>query len=251
MDINKINLKIALKNAAMLRDFIFDLIFPIECVECGKEGEFLCAECFLKLNFNNIQYCLNCKKIGEKGEFCSLCRKKYYLDGVLIAGNYDHKILSKLIKTYKYKFAKKIATPLSLYLEKFIKIRNFEPMIKSYNCVVPIPLSKNRLNWRGFNQSEEIARIISDKYNLKLINGSLIRTKNKKPQAKLKEKERIENVEECFAWRDDKKNPLLIKGKKIILIDDIVTTGATLNECAKILKENGAKKVWGIVIAKG
>jgi len=114
------------------------------------------------------------------------------------------------------------------------------------NLVVPVPLSGKRLCWRGFNQAELLARKIAENYGLGLDANNLIRIKHKKPQAKLDEVHRQENIKGCFVWRGNNLNK-----KNIILIDDVVTTGATLNECAKILKASGAGEVWGLVVAKG
>ena len=114
------------------------------------------------------------------------------------------------------------------------------------NLVVPVPLSRKRRRWRGFNQAELLARAVAQNYGLTLDSNNLIRIKHKKPQAKLNEIHRLANVKECFAWRGGDLNK-----KNIILVDDVVTTGATLNECAKVLKAAGAGQVWGLVVAKG
>ena len=108
-----------------------------------------------------------------------------------------------------------------------------------------MPLHKKRQRLRGFNQSEQLARAISKNFNLE-INHNLIRIKHKKAQAKLHEKNRWENIKNCFSYQGKNLN-----NKNILLIDDVATTGATLNECAKVLKENNAKEVWGLVVAKG
>ncbi len=254
-----------------LRDFIFDLIFPIECLLCGKEGAWLCKRCFSKLKFKDQQYCLSCKKENKFGSFCLHCQPNYYLDGVWIAGDYDDKILAQLIKNFKYRFAQDIALILGNFLTIFLKnllnqyritgsnIRDGQMWRKFNNLaatpqiffdfyksiIIPVPLHKKRLRWRGFNQSQNLTQTIGQNFNLK-INRNLIRIKHKKPQAKLGEYQRKHNVKDCFAWQ-----AYPLNNQNIILIDDVTTTGSTLNECAKILKKNGAKEVWGLVVAKG
>jgi ComF family protein len=254
-----------------IKSKIFDLIFPLECLNCGKEGSYLCEKCFNKLKINKKQYCFGCKSLNDYGEFCKICKEKYSLNGILIAGNYDDKILSDLIKTLKYKFSLDIAEILSQFLSFFLKekikqtkidssdIKNFlnnekvkqikkSPLFFSdfFNtAIIPVPLHKKRENWRGFNQSELIALDISKILKIPVLPG-LKRKIHKKPQAKLNEKQRIINIKNCFAWEGSD-----IYKKNIILIDDVATTGSTLNECARILKKAGAGEIWGLVLAKG
>jgi ComF family protein len=254
-----------------IKSKIFDLIFPLECLDCGKEGSYLCKECFKKLKINKSQYCLECKALNDYGEFCDNCQPKYNLKGILIAGNYDDEILSCLIKNLKYKFSFDIAKILSNFLflflkekisktkinlsdiEKFLNQERLRKLKKSplfFNdlkntVIIPVPLHKKRENWRGFNQSELIANNISILLKISLL-SNLKRIIHKKPQAKLNEKERKENIKNCFVWEGKNLNQ-----KNIILIDDVVTTGSTLNECARILKNAGAGEIWGLVLAKG
>jgi len=100
--------KYALNHAGQMRDFILDLIFPIQCLGCGQDDTWLCQSCFRKISFKASQYCLHCKKENKFGEFCSSCRSLYDLNGVWIAGDYEDKILSSLIKSLKYHFAQDI-----------------------------------------------------------------------------------------------------------------------------------------------
>ena len=113
-------------------------------------------------------------------------------------------------------------------------------------CALPISLHKKRKRWRGFNQAEIIARELKNYFDIDMSTEKLIRIKHKKAQAKLGEEERKNNIKNCFGWQGDRLNK-----RNIILVDDVVTTGSTLNECAKVLKENGAGEVWGLVVAKG
>jgi len=114
--------------------------------------------------------------------------------------------------------------------------------------VIPIPLYRRRLNWRSYNQSELLAEELAKEFNLKIDKNILKREKYQIPQAELKDKaKRIENSKNIFSCRERQK----IAGQTIILVDDVATTGSTLDEGAKVLKESGAEKVIGLVIAKG
>jgi len=268
----KINVNFLLNHASRLRDFVLDLIFPVECLACGQEGTWLCSKCFRKLEFKPAQYCLHCKEENKLGEFCLSCRSQYDLDGVWIAGVYEEPIIAKLIKNLKYCFVRDIAEDLGKFLVLFLRDlinknqinkidlayradwRKFElagqfPKILfnfKQNLVMPVPLSNRRERWRGFNQAEAISRVMADYFNLDLSINELVRIKHKKPQVKLSERQRRNNVAGCFSWQGNN-----LAGRNVIMVDDVVTTGSTLNECAKVLKGNGAGEVWGLVIAKG
>ena len=245
---------------SFIRDFIFDLIFPIECLGCGKQGKWLCDRCLKKLEVNSKQRCLNCKLENDFGELCPECKKFFYLDGALAAGNYGDKLISQLIKQYKYYFSLKVAGILGDFLLFFLKNLNSQMILlpakktnapeflfKQNNyCIMPVPLHKRRLRWRGFNQAEEIAKILAKKLNIPLINNQLIRIKYNQPQAKINSQKRKNNINGCFQCQGESLNK-----KNIVLVDDVVTSGSTLNECAKVLKEKGAEKVWGICVARG
>ena len=112
--------------------------------------------------------------------------------------------------------------------------------------VLPLPLTKKRLKWRGYNQARELALYFSREFSLEMRDDILIKIKETLPQTELNRKEREENIRGAFLI----KNKSVIKNRKILLIDDVYTTGATLEEAAKTLKGAGAQKVFGLVIAR-
>jgi len=266
------NITTLINHARKLRDFVLDFIFPIECLSCGREGLWLCEKCFRRLNFSQAQYCLRCGKENKFGEFCYECGVGYSLDGVWVAGNYEEEIIAGLIKKFKYNLIKDIGDCLGKFLILFTRdlinrnrissadlakgldYRKFEQTAEysnilfnfSQNIIMPVPLHRKRKLWRGFNQAEIMAKIIADYFNAELFLDKLIRIKHNKPQAKLNKSKRQRNIKGCFAWRGEN-----LRGRNIILMDDVATTGSTLNECAKVLKENGAGKIWGLVVANG
>lgn len=224
-----------------IKSFILNLLFPLECLGCKSEGLWLCEKCFRRLKFNDKKYLLKTPCLNE----------------IFIAGDYDDKVLADLIKKLKFNFVDDIAPILGRFLSLFWSGIIFNhPELKNQGIIknelnnssiylIPLPLSKKRKNWRGFNQSELIAKIFNEDYDY-MINYDLKRIKDTKAQSSLDEKERAENIKNCFTWTGAD-----LKDKIIILIDDVITTGATLNEAARILKADGAKKVYGLVIAKG
>lgn len=227
-------------------DYFLDLLFPIVCLNCQTPGDFLCSNCYTKININQKFFCHECKISSKAGAFCSSCQTKSELNGLWISADYHNAIVAELIKKLKYSFNKNVAQILARIAIDFID-RN--PEIKqSYllrdSLLIPVPLHKKRKSFRGFNQSELLAKSIAENTGLELDTNNLHRIKNTGAQAKLNRKERLGNVRDAFVWSGNN-----LYKKNIILIDDVSSTGATLNNCAKVLKENGAGEVWGLVLA--
>lgn len=231
----------------MLKQFILDILFPQFCLGCQNEGGLLCPQCFEKIPIYSGFFCPICGKRDWRPRKHPSCAEKTSLKTLIAATSYGDLLVRDLIHAYKYNFIQSLADLLSQLL-----IKSITPYLETESpsgqfVVVPIPLHSARLKWRGFNQAELIAEKLSEVYKISLINNALIRIKNNIPQVEVGEAEkRKENVKEVFVCL----NPDLIKDKKILLVDDISTTGATLEEAAKILKSAGAKEIWGAVIAK-
>ncbi|MFA5197294.1 MAG: ComF family protein [Patescibacteria group bacterium] len=221
---------------------ILDAIFPHQCL-CGKWGEPLCSQCFGLISKNKTQLCPVCKKLSENGKTCPNCRQRTSLTGVMIFGDHEG-LLKDAIWQYKYNFVKGMSEPLVRLLSEkfgvFIKKKQF--------VITSVPISKNRLNWRGFNQSELLAAGLSTSLSLEYKN-LLVKTGKIKPQVGLTRKERIKNLKGKIEL-GSKINPKELKSKRIIIVDDVYTTGTTLEECAKTLRNNGAREVWGIVLSR-
>jgi len=171
---------------------------------------------------------------------------------------YQNILIKKLIRRFKYEpFIKELAETLSLLIITHFQLLDNKPNLANF-ILIPIPLNEKRRRWRGFNQAEEIGKELSKFLparlasqgeaggKLPLVSNCLLRVKNNYPQVELSEKERKENVKDIFFCQNKKE----IFGKKILLVDDVYTTGATMEESARILKESGAKEVWGIVVAR-
>ncbi|MFA5080359.1 MAG: ComF family protein [Candidatus Paceibacterota bacterium] len=225
---------------------ILDIILPKTCVGCGRIKTFLCEDCFSLIEINPYRYCF-CrlpKRLIGKIETCSSCPSGH-LNRIYSASYYNGEIIKKVINELKYHFQiKEICLPLVALILTHLKIIDFkftEEMI-----VIPVPIHKSREKWRGFNQSKEIAKIIAEKTDLPYYPDNLIKIKKTKAQVGLKRKERLNNLKNCFSIVDSSK----IKNKTVLLIDDVYTTGATMEECAKILKEAGAKNVYGITATR-
>jgi ComF family protein len=224
---------------------ILDLIFPIECLGCGKEEFYLCPDCLKLLPLTEKFVCPNCQRPSKNGATCLRCRNKTYLDGLIFALDYKNSLVRKAIIKSKYNFIKDLIYLLAEPLVKLIENTEIKQNLNP-DLVIPIPLHKKRLLYRGFNQSEILAQILCQKFSWPLAIDILKKVKSTRSQADLKAQDRLTNIKNAFKVMDQN----LVKNKNIILIDDVFTTGATLNEAAKVLKKAGAKTVWAITLAK-
>ncbi|MEW6408425.1 MAG: double zinc ribbon domain-containing protein [Patescibacteria group bacterium] len=233
-----------------IKTFFLDLLFPIFCLGCKKEGTWLCQDCFLKIKLNKKQTCPSCGHETFFGEFCEVCAAAFKLDGIIAASSYKNELLRSAIHTFKYRFAEDLTLPLAEILASvLLENKIFLNLLDSRNTVIaPVPLHKKRYLWRGFNQAELLGREVGKKFDLPILNNFIARTKNTAPQTKLNNiLERKENVLGAFSCL----RPDLVTRKNVILIDDVVTTCATLEECAKVMRPGRPRQIWGLVLAKG
>ena len=245
-------IKKSLKNKLnFFENFILEIIFPTQCVGCGKQGILLCEKCFKSIELLNLQKCPNCEKsITESGKVCLECRKTDYpIKNLLLATDYKDPLISKLIHLFKYKFISDIHSSLGeLLLQSFLKHK-----IEIPEVIIPIPLHPFRLRWRGFNQSELLAQYLGKNLTpgveISVLEKAIERTRYSPPQMKIKKySERKKNVAGIFKANQIFKKE--ISGKKILLVDDICTTGSTLVECAKALQDFNPRSISAIVIAR-
>lgn len=225
---------------------IKNYLFPVKCLGCQKQGTFLCQECFNKIPYLPYYPCPKCLKPSLFGSLCLNCQKsKFPISRLIIATSYKDKLVASLIKQFKfYPFSLELAQPLARLLIETINQSNFLPYLQKENFIlVPIPLFPKDKRKRGFNQAEELAKIISKNLNLPLKTDLIKKIKKTNPQVKLKAEERKKNLKNVFLA---KKN---ISGN-FLLVDDIVTTGTTLKEAANALKKSGANQIWAAALAK-
>ncbi len=230
---------------------LLNLLLPVSCGVCGKNLNFkesyICKNCFTNLEIVNLQGCRFCGKLErietENGFFCSMCAGSFSeIDEIFTACRYGDNI-KKLIINFKYNNKRYLGGTLAGLLVKLYFVNN----ISDSDIVTGIPLSTARFRERGYNQSEILAKSFSKKTQIKLNKQILNRKKSTLIQVDLNRKDRLKNMESAFWFVGRKK----IKGKKIILIDDVATTGATLQNAAKVLKNAGAEKITVLIIAHG
>lgn len=210
---------------------LLDLIYYRDdyCCICNNyitDNQLLCSECYSKIKFCNRKY-----KLGE-GNYSIYCYSAAYYSS----------IIKELIIRLKYKRDFNAGRILSYFLKQTIEKENIE-----YDIITFVPMRKKELKLRGYNQSEFLAKNISlniyDNKVVKLIK----KIKASKDQIGLNKEQRWENIKNCFEFIGECK---FLSGKKILLVDDVMTTGATAYYCAEQLLENGAEKVVVITAAK-
>ncbi|MDD5569289.1 MAG: ComF family protein [Candidatus Pacebacteria bacterium] len=228
-----------------VKNFLLDVIFPKKCLNCGREGAYFCEDCLSLIEINPFEYCLCEKpqKLMSTGK-CWFCRDRK-LNGLYSAASFKERRVKLLVHHLKYlNQIKELADYLSFLILAHFNFITKE--IPSDSLLVPVPLFIKRKKARGFNQAEEIAKIISAKTGAKISLDNLKRIRNTQPQVKLNKMERIENIKNAFAVSNAEE----FKKKIIFLVDDVYTTGATMEECAKELKRAGASEVWGLTAAR-
>jgi competence protein ComFC len=225
---------------------LLDFLFPKYCVNCRKVGDYVCANCFTFISFDFAMICLVCNKNSIDGLTHPGCKSKYSIDGAFSAISYKG-VVKKLIYNFKYKpYLSDLKNSLvELFYESIIQQEIFQKAYKFLPILVSIPLYPSRLRKRGYNHAKLLADGLSKKLGLKQVE-ILVRARETKSQFGLNLKERKENLRDAFALDSKSK----VKNANIFLVDDILTTGSTMFEAARILKKNGAKKVWGLTLAR-
>lgn len=213
-----------------IKDFFLELFFPDFCLNCQRLGPPLCQNCYHDLQFYASQ-----NKIQEVAAKLN----KIYFDDLLIMAKFSGSLL-KLLKTLKYRSGKNLAPFLGKMLDQHL-------IIPKADLISFIPLHRNKLRLRGYNQGQEIALELGRILQMPVKN-LLEKKENTKAQAQIKNQQaRLSRMQGLFQVRAKYKN--LIEDKRIILIDDVLTTGATLNAASQTLKEVHAKAIIGLIVA--
>lgn len=240
----------------MLKDLFgsfLNIIFPKTCLICRRPlkdnniDNFLCLDCWADIKKNAPPLCTICGRqiradpIYKK--VCPTCQRQHFsFDRAFSPCTYEG-VARELIHKFKYQNRDYLSSLLGKLLIDFI--RQYRITINLCDLVIPIPLHRARLREREFNQAELLACQIAREFSLSVSVSNLWRKEYRKPQVELKEEKRRENIKGCFGLR----NPAEVRGKNIILVDDVLTSGATCSEAASVLKAAGALSVWVLTLA--
>lgn len=241
------------QSLAHIRETVADLLFPRECVGCGKEETFFCDRCLRTVPRKREHDCPFCRAMKTpSGRTCLRCAPKHALDGLFAATIFrESGAVAEAVHALKYEFVPELASPLGRLLAEELSRAD----LPLPDMIIPVPLHPWRQRWRGFNQAERIATTLAESLApglpIPLRTDLLIRHRFTLPQARAEDaKRRKQNLASAFSTTKHPATGKEVRGKTVWLVDDVATTGTTLIECARVLKRSGAKRVFGIVVAR-
>lgn len=208
------------------------LVFPIHCLSCEKEGDWLCGECLSLFSTNSKLRCAICAKAAKNG-ICNICQEKTKIDGIVSLFSYKGDGPKRLIRSMKYGGKTDIAAFIAKKFSRKILRQLPENFVATF-----VPADPKRLGERGFNQSELLAGKISGE------SVAVFRKIRSSPaQASLSKADRQRNLRKAFSMK------ISTAPETMVIFDDVITTGSTISELAKIAKRKGTREVWAAVIA--
>lgn len=225
-----------------------DLLFPQECLGCGLARTWLCNNCYSEIITRRDFPCISCGRPTLNGETHPSCRTNKTVDGVLVA-TYHTELISELVHAFKYDRLQEVCEIFSRLLLQKVDQAPLGSMLLLNNetVLLPVPLHRTRAWDRGFNQTELLARHLQRVCHLQgnqVACESVVRNRFTPSQTTLKRRKRIRNLDGAFSVKDDR----AIRGKTVIIIDDVITTGTTIFELTRVLKQAGAREVWALVL---
>ncbi len=230
-----------------------DLIFPPNCLLCKNfipisPHDFpVCPRCQNLIKSNRPPFCQRCSRPLSRlsaGLFCTICQKKNPAFDAAWAACLFNESLRELIHYFKYEQRTALTSYFSHHILNFMTAYCTE-RIAAIDYLIPIPLHPARFRERGYNQALLLAQTIAQTLHIPLSKNNLIRVRYTDPQTELGLKDRWTNIQDAFRI----KRPAELKGKNILLIDDLLTTGATVSEAAQVLKQAGAQGVYAVTLA--
>lgn len=217
---------------------LLDLLFPPHCVACGALGSWFCPACAATVAVQRPPLCARCGQPLPGGRVCYRCKRQPPpLDGLRSVA--PHKApLSQAIHALKYEGVRVLAAPLGAMMAEYAA-----DLVLPADVLVPVPLHRTRERQRGYNQSRLLAAEMASRLGLPVVEG-LVRLRNTPAQVGLSRAQRLVNVRGAFCAPGAD-----LTSKRVLLVDDVHTTGATLGACADALRRAGARSVWALTLA--
>jgi competence protein ComFC len=217
------------------------VLFPVRCVGCGRRGAAFCPACWTELPRLRPPLCPRCSRPERSGTLCKFCRgASPALQAVRAPCAFAGPVRTA-VHRLKYEQERHLAAPLATLL-----LERLDAAPLAVDALVPVPLDNARARTRGYNQAALLARPVGEALGVPLEPGWLRRARATRPQVGLSATERRANVRGAFACAD----PTAVAGQRVLLVDDVMTTGATLEACADALRAGGATHVFGLVVAR-
>lgn len=237
-----------------LLEVFLDIIFPRRCAICSEivksRGDLICKECRHKLYPIKEPKCLKCgKPINDfEKEYCFDCtRKKHHYKRGYGLWIYKGEI-KKSVAAFKNHNKREYAR---FYVEEILQRYGEEILKLKPDALVPVPIHRKKRIKRGYNQADVIAKDLSKQLKIPVLSELLIRDKDTLPQKQLNDKERLKNLEKAFSFSEKTKHKFSKDLKKIVIIDDIYTTGSTIEACTNVLLQNEVEEVYFICVCMG
>lgn len=223
---------------------LLDLLWPPRCVACGAWGAWLCAACVAALDSPRPPLCRRCGWPSPGATLCAACRRgPSYVLGIRSVAPYLPP-LREAIHALKYDGMRVLVDPLSQLLAQLWEREVASRRVPRIDAVLPVPLHPTRVRYRGYNQSALLAAAFARLLRLPYHEDWVVRSRRTRSQVGLSPGERWSNVWQAFTAQ----GPL--SGTRLLLVDDVMTTGATLEACAYTLREAGAAEVWALTVAR-
>jgi len=218
---------------------VLDVLYPPRCPGCGRMGEVFCAACLRRVEPLPAAACLRCGRPGPVGQLCPDCQATPSPLDVILSAAVFAPPLREAIHQLKYENNRSLAEPLSaLMAAAWLRL----PV--QADVIVPVPLHRRRAAERGYNQAALLARGLAEAVGVPVNEGVLARVKPTRQQVGLDRAERALNVAGAFECRGG------LAGRRVVLVDDVCTTGSTLQACAQALRRGGATWVGGFTLAR-
>lgn len=217
-------------------DQILALFAPFDCLGCGQEGRLLCLSCCSAKLPDRPNQCYRCLKVSRR-PLCLPCRPKAGLDGVWVSSNYQG-VTSQLIIRLKFSRTQAAAAIIAEIMA------SQSPVLPEDTVVVHVPTANSRVRQRGYDQAQLIAKALAGRQQLPY--QALLRRRGKTRQVGANRQERLAQLQQAYYCP----RPSLVVGRKILLVDDVLTTGATIETAARVLRQNGAKSVRAALFAQ-
>lgn len=225
---------------------ILSLVYPARCPVCDNAAPYgtgICLSCMKSLKALKYPWCEKCgKKLTSGTGICNDCRKREHLFK-RCRSVFEYPCISKAVYRFKYLGRREYA---SFFAESSVKVLGDYISLADPDMIACVPLSEEKMLKRGYNQAGDYARELSKLTDIPFYPGVIKRVKNTAPMKLLSPAERQKNLKNAF-----KSGQIVVKSKRILLVDDIYTTGATMDECAKVLLEAGAESVYCMTLASG
>jgi ComF family protein len=233
---------------------ILDILYPVRCPICGEivipKGNYICIPCKERLSYITEPRCKRCSKPieREEKEYCNDCeRKTHHFHQGYAVWVYD-KAMQHSLAEFKYHSKKEYA---KFYIQEMLHYYRDTIKKLSPDVIVPIPIHKSKYRERGYNQADILAQGLGKELKLPVLSNLLIRNKKTLPQKQLSDKERLRNLQEAFEFNQKEAIGFSKEITKVLLVDDIYTTGSTIEACANVLQSFGIKDICFITVCIG